>query len=894
MDAFTIVAKLILNKSEFDSSLGAVKSGLESKENQSVFSGWGAKMGRLAGQAMQKAISGAIKFGISALETGMEFDETMSYVQAIGQMEADKLEQVRNKALELGASTKFTAKETAEAFGYMALAGWDADEMLKGIDGVLSLAAASGEDLGRVSDIVTDALTAFGLEAEDSGHFVDVLAQASANSNTTVAQMGEAFKYLATTGGVLGYTIDDVAVALGLMANNGIKGSQAGTSMRQVLNTLIKPTEDAAKAMDALGLSLFEDNSDKRKPLMQVMTEMREAFSSSGFNLEGQDAEEALERWSEFYTEWFAKKSQLDRDLDEGLITKSQWSKLEKAYAEEYEEGYMAILKPNEKFLQSVASIGGARGIGSLLAIMKATEGDFSQLAEAVENSDDAAQTMAETMIDNLKGDITILNSALDGLKILISDEFKGNFRTFVQSVTEGVGDLSEAFQESGIAGMLTGLTDWIINGMTTALTDKSVTEEGAREFGKAVGDFVGHLVSTLVTAAPEIMGGLFEAGMNLAGGLVEGMFAGLFGTGTGTVYGLISSVQGEEQDAINDAEQAAIKATGIVNYMDTLVAKYGDAAKNTSAWTKSLELLEQIMPGITESIKKQSETAGGAAEAIRKYIEGNKELAIEEAKRKSLEKYQTAYEGKQAEMASAELDAEMARYQAEAAREKLIGYAVEQQMRSTGENELSPEEQQKIREERIEGWRKSFGENEALAEQRLSNIIATAMLGDESGIIKSTYETYEAQKKAIKDNEDKVNKLSTEVDRVRTEFELAEIAFNNLSNRANAALIGGMEGEGTDGEHASGLHYVPYDGYIAKLHRGERVLTADQARKADRGGNTGIDEAIAGMLATMKHLRIQVGEKEFGSTVVDYGSNGMRQSIAGFNRRKRMGYGSL
>ena len=130
---------------------------------------------------------------------------------------------LREKAREMGAKTKFSASEAAEAMNYMAMAGWKSKDMIGGIEGVMNLAAASGEDLATTSDIVTDALTAFGLKAEDSSHFADVLAAASSNANTNVSLMGETFKYAAPIAGTLGYSVEDTAVAIGLMANAGIK-----------------------------------------------------------------------------------------------------------------------------------------------------------------------------------------------------------------------------------------------------------------------------------------------------------------------------------------------------------------------------------------------------------------------------------------------------------------------------------------------------------------------------------------------------------------------------------------------------------------------------------------------------------------------------------------------
>lgn len=216
--------------------------------------------------------------GTLAVKTASDFDSAMSQVAAVSGATGEELEALRDKAREMGAKTKFSASEAAEAMNYMAMAGWKTEDMLGGIEGIMNLAAASGEDLATTSDIVTDALTAFGLSAEDSGHFADILASASSNANTNVGLMGETFKYVAPLAGSLGYSAEDTATAIGLMANAGIKGSQAGTSLRSVMTRLAKPTKESQTAMDALGLSIT-DSSGKMKPLSEIMDDMRKSFS---------------------------------------------------------------------------------------------------------------------------------------------------------------------------------------------------------------------------------------------------------------------------------------------------------------------------------------------------------------------------------------------------------------------------------------------------------------------------------------------------------------------------------------------------------------------------------------------------------------------------------------
>lgn len=225
------------------------------------------------------AASAAIGAGIGAsIKVGAEFEAEMSKVSAISGATGEELDQLSEKAKQMGADTKFGATEAAQAMEYMAMAGWKTADMLDGIEGIMNLAAASGEDLASTSDIVTDALTAFNMTAEESTHFADVLAQAAVNANTNVGMMGETFKYVAPVAGALGYSAEDTAVAIGLMANRSIKASQAGTSLRQIITRLIKPTGEAETAVDALGISVTNTDGSM-KPLSQTISELREKFS---------------------------------------------------------------------------------------------------------------------------------------------------------------------------------------------------------------------------------------------------------------------------------------------------------------------------------------------------------------------------------------------------------------------------------------------------------------------------------------------------------------------------------------------------------------------------------------------------------------------------------------
>ena len=365
-------------------------------------------------------ISAAAGAGLGyAAKSFMDFESGMSKVAAISGATAKDMELLTDKAKEMGETTAFSASESAEALYYMALAGWKTEDMLNGIAPVMNLAAAAGADLGTTSDIVTDALTAFGLKAEDAAHFADVLAAASSNSNTTVEMLGEAFKYCAPVAGSLGYTIDDVAAALGLMANAGIKADMAGTSLRNMMNRMAKPTKESAEAMDRLGLSLYDDEG-KMYSLSEIMEQMRKSFGEINMPVEQFNAEMA----------------ELDRQLDAGEIK-------EKAYTKQVEElTKRAYGAEGAEKARAAAMLGGTRAMSAMLAIANASTEDYNKLTGAIEQSTGAAQEMADTMLDNTAGAITLAKSALEGAAITAGE----TFAPLIVKAADTVKDLSNKF----------------------------------------------------------------------------------------------------------------------------------------------------------------------------------------------------------------------------------------------------------------------------------------------------------------------------------------------------------------------------------------------------------------------------------------------------------------
>lgn len=234
-------------------------------------------LANLLADGIRATIRGLQELAKETFNAGASFEQAMAQVEAISGANGSEMDQLTAKAKEMGETTKFSATESAEAFNYMAMAGWETEDMLSGIEGIMSLAAASGSDLATTSDIVTDALTAMGYSAGDAGKLADVMAAASANANTNVELMGSTFQYAAPLAGALGYNMEDVAVAIGLMANAGVKGQKAGTALRSIFTRLADPPEAAAKAMEKYGISLT-DSQGKMKPFNEVMQDMRDKF----------------------------------------------------------------------------------------------------------------------------------------------------------------------------------------------------------------------------------------------------------------------------------------------------------------------------------------------------------------------------------------------------------------------------------------------------------------------------------------------------------------------------------------------------------------------------------------------------------------------------------------
>lgn len=341
----------------------------------------------LAAAGITAALSKIADSYKECVAASMEFGYTMSTVEALSGANASEMKELSATAKELGATSAYTANQSALGMTYMGQAGWNAGQMIAGMDGMLNLAAASGEDFASVTDIVTDNLTAFKLQASDTAHFADVLATAASKSNTSVGIMGETFKGSASVAGALGYSIEDIAVGVGLMANSGVKGSIAGTALKNTFNGLLSGATLTAEAFGEVEVSTVNTDGTMKK------------FSDTINDLRG----------------YFAQMTEAER-------------------------------------VSNAMAIAGERGYNGLLAILNSTDEEYQALSDSINNCSGAARRMAEIKLDNLQGDVILLESATDGLKMTLGGLWDDELRMVAQAGTEILNKINEFVEQNPAA----------------------------------------------------------------------------------------------------------------------------------------------------------------------------------------------------------------------------------------------------------------------------------------------------------------------------------------------------------------------------------------------------------------------------------------------------------
>lgn len=563
------------NLSQKDAELTQQIKALQEEQDKAADSAasFGAKSAQAFG-AIQQAIAAA---GVAAaleeiagayqecISIAADFEETMSTVEALSGASADEMEELNAMAKELGATTKFTATESAEAMTYMAMAGWDATEMLSGMDGVLQLAAASGEDLALVSDIVTDNLTAFGLTAADTAHFSDVLAAAATNSNTSVSIMGETFKNCAAIAGALNYSIDDVAVAVGLMANAGVKGSNAGTALKNTFNGLLSGVTLTGAALGEYEFTAVKADGTM-KDFASTIDELRSCFD--------------------------------------------QMTEAER--------------------VENAQAIAGERTYNGLLAILNATDEEYASLSASIADCSGAAATMAAIKLDNLNGELTLMNSAWDALKTTIGEQFIPEMRTLYGVGTDVFSMLDEFVQKH--PALVKAITAFVavVGTAVAALTAYAAIVKVVQALNLAA-LFTG-------PAAPVIalIGGVAA----LTAGIVA--LVSSANEGIPSVKELTVSAK-EMREAMDEANAtyeetatqtlATAQVAGVyIDKLEELEASLGDNASQNQEYQNILSLLARTVPELSAYIDEENHTIEGGTEALRAHTEAWKKDAETQA----------------------------------------------------------------------------------------------------------------------------------------------------------------------------------------------------------------------------------------------------------------------
>lgn len=511
----------------------------DTKIDKSGFQSGVSTLGSMATTGLKTAITAitAVSTGLTAaagaaIKVGSSFEAGMSQVSAISGATGKDLEKLTAKAKEMGAKTKFSATESAEAFNYMAMAGWKTADMIGGIDGIMNLAAASGENLASVSDIVTDALTAFGLKASDSAHFADVLATASSNSNTNVGLMGATFKYVAPIAGSMGYSIEDAATAIGLMANAGIKGEQAGTSLRAMLTRLVKPTKESAGAMEALGIEMT--NADgTMKPLREVVGDLRAAFADLSeseraeyaANLAGQEAMSGLLAIVTASEDDFNKLTAAIDNADgsaktmadtmqnnlKGKITILK-SSLEGLGIQFYEGLQEPLKEAVQTGIDYIGRLSKAFTSGGLSAAVEEAGGIFADLATRVAQSApkmiNAAVRFIQSFVQGIqKNSGKLLKAASDIVKSLVNGLVKLLPKEVQRPVNEAIKSITGSFNSGALKNAIKAVGD-----MISKLA--KVVATVAKDVFPAFNAVLGFLGNNLQWIGPLVLGlvGAFEA----------------------------------------------------------------------------------------------------------------------------------------------------------------------------------------------------------------------------------------------------------------------------------------------------------------------------------------------------------------------------------------------
>jgi len=605
------------------------------------------------GQGLTTGVTAPIVAGFTAaVKTTADFDTSMSQVGAVSGATGEDLEKLRDKAKEMGEKTKFSASQAADALNYMAMAGWKTEDMLGGIEGIMSLAAASGEDLATTSDIVTDAMTAFGMSADESGHFADILAAASSNANTNVSMLGESFKYAAPVMGALGYSAEDTSIALGLMANAGIKASQGGTALRTAMLNMANPSEKMSVIMDQLGLSLTDVDGNMLS-LREVMDQLREkvaagsdAYAENALDMATYVDHVAVSR----DTILAAEGAERERLATIGLgsdalesLTAEETKALEiralgaevsrdRAYTE---EEYMKVCEQLGKEQMELgtaqqtaaaATLFGKEAVAGMLAVINASDADYEKLTTAIDGSAGAAENMAATMQDNLNGQIEILKSQIEAAAISIGEALMPTIRDIVSVIQEWV-DKFNSLDESQKQTIMTIAGVVAAVGPVVLIVGKIIT---------GIGGLI-TAVGVITEAAAPLIAGITGA-TGAAGGFMAALapIAPIILIVVAAITAVVLAIKNWDVivEWATKIRDAIAEAWG--NIKETISAAWDAVKQKTEEFTGAVKekwnsmkdavtsKAEEIKTAATEKWNAMKSAAGGAMDALKGKVEGD------------------------------------------------------------------------------------------------------------------------------------------------------------------------------------------------------------------------------------------------------------------------------
>lgn len=547
INVFELFASLTLKTDDYDKGLDDAKGKAE---------GWGGTLksaAKVGAAALATATAAVTAFAASSVKVGMGFDSSMSQVAATMGFTVDELNTAGSEAdntfamlsefaQQMGSTTAFSASQAADALNYMALAGYDAETSMSMLPNVLNLAAAGGIELAAASDMVTDASSALGLSLEETAELVDKMATASSNSNTSVAQLGDAILTVGGTAKNLAGGTTELSTALGILADNGIKGAEGGTALRNIILALSVPTNTAAKEMAALGLETY-DAAGNLRPLEDIFLDLNDTLSTM---TQGEQTE----------------------------VLNSLFNKVD---------------------------------LKSANALLATTADRWDDLSDAIDKADGSAQAMAEVQLDNLAGDITLFQSALEGAQIAISDGLTPDLRKFVQFGSSAISTLTTAFKEGGLSGAMRSLGSVISDGLAMIMSELPMFIDAGVQLISSLGQGVIQNLPLMVDAALQII-------VSLANGIADSLPE-LIPTIVDVVLQIVDTLTDPGTlSALIDASIAIILALadGLIEALPELIARAPEIVMNLvnaiiqnapKLLKAALELVLNLAKGIADNL---------------------------------------------------------------------------------------------------------------------------------------------------------------------------------------------------------------------------------------------------------------------------------------------------